>query len=413
MMTAEKYFNKGVADYESNNFKNAIENFNKAIEINQNYTDAYYNRGIAKFDLSDYHGAIEDYSKAIEINQNYADAYLYRGFAKFALTDYRGAIDDYSKLIEINPDYAYVYFFRGVAKFCLSDYHGAIDDYSKLIEIIPDYENAYDNRGIAKCNLKDYHGAIEDYNKSIEINPNVANKYYYKGLLLEELGKYKEAIESYECTLAIKPNDYYAATRRNIIILNMPTNEKEEYKNNVLKEFDKLLKYDFTIPFSNIDKKDVAGKLEYKMLNNINKNVVAAKQRIEEAVKSPKTDYEYQIAQCSLDEFPIVFTIYYFLMGKISSDTASILLLYCAKKMDDESIKKLSLVMRAALSQINILFAGIEFLSSIWNSFNTIKIWNESNEYDAFKVDLPIFLAEERKKWEIKILSQNTLLWII
>ena len=52
----------------------------------------------AKDELKDYKGAIADYTKAIEIDPNYADAYNNRGIAKDELKDYKGAIADYTKL---------------------------------------------------------------------------------------------------------------------------------------------------------------------------------------------------------------------------------------------------------------------------------------------------------------------------
>ena len=47
----------------------------------------YHNKGNAKVNLGDYRGAIQDYSKAIELNPNNANAYYNRGNAKSALGD--------------------------------------------------------------------------------------------------------------------------------------------------------------------------------------------------------------------------------------------------------------------------------------------------------------------------------------
>lgn len=48
---------------------------------------AYNNRGIAKKNLKDYKGAIKDYTKAIEIDPDYTTAYNNREIAKNNLND--------------------------------------------------------------------------------------------------------------------------------------------------------------------------------------------------------------------------------------------------------------------------------------------------------------------------------------
>ena len=52
-----------------------IEDYNKALDLDPNYTEAYYNRGLAKDELQDYEGAIEDYNKALDLDPN--DTYAY------------------------------------------------------------------------------------------------------------------------------------------------------------------------------------------------------------------------------------------------------------------------------------------------------------------------------------------------
>jgi len=99
--SAEEYFISGVGKLASGDYQGAINDFNKAIEINPKDADAYYNRGFAKAKLGDYRKAIEDFNKAIEINPKIAEAYYSRGVAKGNLGDYRGAIEDYNKAIEI------------------------------------------------------------------------------------------------------------------------------------------------------------------------------------------------------------------------------------------------------------------------------------------------------------------------
>ncbi|MCX8194900.1 MAG: tetratricopeptide repeat protein [Candidatus Micrarchaeota archaeon] len=63
----------------------------------ENLAAAYFNRGLSKAMGGDYKAAIEDYTKAIELNPNFAAAYSNRGSAKAKLGDTQGAKEDYEK----------------------------------------------------------------------------------------------------------------------------------------------------------------------------------------------------------------------------------------------------------------------------------------------------------------------------
>ena len=45
----------------------AINDLNKAIDIDPEYKVAYYNRGVTKYELKDLKGACEDWKKAAEL----------------------------------------------------------------------------------------------------------------------------------------------------------------------------------------------------------------------------------------------------------------------------------------------------------------------------------------------------------
>jgi len=47
-------------------YRDAIKDYNKAIELDPKYAEAYYNRGVVKAKLRDRWEAIQDYNKAID-----------------------------------------------------------------------------------------------------------------------------------------------------------------------------------------------------------------------------------------------------------------------------------------------------------------------------------------------------------
>ena len=97
--------------------------------------DEYFDMGVSKLQLEDYRGAIADYTKVIEIDPNDATAYHERGFAKLQLKDNRGAIADYTKAIEIDPNDAIAYNGRGLAKLVLGQLDDGCLDLSKAGEL--------------------------------------------------------------------------------------------------------------------------------------------------------------------------------------------------------------------------------------------------------------------------------------
>ncbi len=95
----------------------------------------YYNSGLDKYDQQDYKGAIQDHTKAIELSPKLAVAYHNRGHAKARLKDYRGAIQDFNKAIELNPNFDLAYYNRGLAKLLLGQKGNGCLDLSKAGEL--------------------------------------------------------------------------------------------------------------------------------------------------------------------------------------------------------------------------------------------------------------------------------------
>ena len=72
---------------------------------NRVIAEVYYNRGTAYKNIGNYRQAIEDLNRAIEIKPDYAEAYINRGVTYNLLGSYRQAIEDLNRAIEIKPGY--------------------------------------------------------------------------------------------------------------------------------------------------------------------------------------------------------------------------------------------------------------------------------------------------------------------
>lgn len=115
----------------------------------------YCDSGLTKIELKDYKGALADYTKAIELNPNNYEGYAGRGVSKFELKNYADSIDDCTKAIEINPNDGWVYLYRSNSKKELQDFKGAAQDRKKFDELTK-YFKSYIKKitKIAKSNWK-------------------------------------------------------------------------------------------------------------------------------------------------------------------------------------------------------------------------------------------------------------------
>jgi len=91
--------------------------------------------GDRKLTNKNYKGALEDFDKAVELDPYGPDIYNYRGIAKLHLEDFAGALMDFNKTIELQPDYAEAYNLRGIVKGELNDDKGACEDWERAFEL--------------------------------------------------------------------------------------------------------------------------------------------------------------------------------------------------------------------------------------------------------------------------------------
>lgn len=106
------YFSKGIIFHNLNQLQAAYENYTKAIELNPDMTDAYFNRAQAILayenpDEDELKQALQDLEKAIELDDKFIDAMYYAATIKKKLKDYHGAVDYLDRVLAIEPQAVY------------------------------------------------------------------------------------------------------------------------------------------------------------------------------------------------------------------------------------------------------------------------------------------------------------------
>ncbi len=172
--THEYFVRKAFEAEETNDYVEALINFNSAIELSPENESYYFQRSFLKAKMDDLPGAIEDMSQSIRYSKNPQTQYL---------------------MYEHRAEY---YFDNG-------EYLKAKKDLTTEIEIGPIYSTygALNMRAIVNLNLKDWESAIKDCNEAILIMNNDeehvlwGDVYYHKAIANYQLGNIIEACVNY------------------------------------------------------------------------------------------------------------------------------------------------------------------------------------------------------------------------
>ena len=154
------------------NFVDAVELFNRALNIHPDHTVALNNYGNALLELKRYHEAVTAYTRAISLNPRFTTTYYNLGIALQELKRYREALESYEKAISLEPCHAAFYYNQGITLHDLQRYAEAIESYEKAIALKPDSAEAYFNRGNSFNELKRYEEAIESYASALALKPD-------------------------------------------------------------------------------------------------------------------------------------------------------------------------------------------------------------------------------------------------
>lgn len=101
--SAENIFNKANSAFVDENFTEALELYNTAIEMDPSNAEYYVKRSACHYRLKQFTDAIADANTALKINPKHAQAYLRKGMAAFSLEEYESARASFQKGLELEP----------------------------------------------------------------------------------------------------------------------------------------------------------------------------------------------------------------------------------------------------------------------------------------------------------------------
>lgn len=275
-LSAADWIEKGHA---TENHKEAIKAYSKAIELDPDNIEAYYFRARS----SEKNQAMSDYYKLLTIEPKNYESHLIRAWTYKELDQPDSALQEFGKAIDktsTDKEKAAAYFDRG-RYYTVLFYKNrsgenrisipnfmelSVKDFSHAIEVNPRDASYYANRGASYWSLNKYERALQDYDRAIELEPQSAGYYASRGRLLHVYKKPELAVADLSRAIELAPKDslfitgdymlraivygqmgkFDLAIRDWTVLINLEPKDSSNYAFRA-SEYDKLGKHDLAI----------------------------------------------------------------------------------------------------------------------------------------------------------------------
>jgi len=237
----EAYYNKANQHLSENEFDQAKQSYNRALQIDPDFDIALSNRAVAEIYTGEYGNAIATYLKMFDIlkkgqiNIKYNIALNNLGVAFILSGKHNEAIKIFDELISLNDEDELAHLHRGNAMLELKNYDEALKSFDKVTSINDKNVLAFFIKGNLHFWREEYDQAIQAYNRSIEINPGFTEAYRNKAKSLSSVKKYEEAFKCLDQAIEQSPeNTDLLLDKANIYLLLERFNEAEEHYNQLI-----------------------------------------------------------------------------------------------------------------------------------------------------------------------------------
>jgi tetratricopeptide (TPR) repeat protein len=207
---------RGVAHARLQNPRDAIEDFNRAIQLFPEYAAIYNNRGNVLLGIGAVREAMKDFDRALLLAPGYAAAYSNRAGAQLRLGEVDLAVADYTKAISLVPTSPAALTGRGRAHLAARRPQTAIRDLTRAVNLDARFSAAYRARAEAKMMAAHYEEAIEDFSRAIAFEARNAELYLLRGDAYLAASNAASAAKDFSTAIDISPRNARAWAARGL-----------------------------------------------------------------------------------------------------------------------------------------------------------------------------------------------------
>lgn len=179
--------------------------WNHTLAVTKGNYLAHYNLGKALDERGRIDEALDQFQFAIRIRPDYSEAHDNVG----VILENRGELDKarerFGLAVQYNPANAYAHNNLGHALSAQGALDGAADHFAEAIRLKPDFAMAYANLGVTRSLQGDHAAALENFRQAVELSPGSGKYHYYLAHALDATGHAADARAEYQAGLRLDP----------------------------------------------------------------------------------------------------------------------------------------------------------------------------------------------------------------
>lgn len=209
------FANLGITLLEEMKFESAIDQFDKALEIDPENIHALCGKGLALYNMDQYDESMICFNAASFINEDFYIAHYYKGHIMRGLDLLDEAEESIMNAIKIRHEYPLAWFELGEIFYSRKQLQKALDAYGKASRYHNGtYEEALFQRARIYMEMKEYSSAVRELKKICKTNPNVGKVWLEMSKALLKMKDKEEA-----ATKALNNAFFFMPSNREVINL--------------------------------------------------------------------------------------------------------------------------------------------------------------------------------------------------
>lgn len=211
--SAKAYSDRGRARMESGQFKEAVADFGRAIELDPKDEWSLANRGISQVWLGDYAAATKDLDAVMALNSKNAVVPRARGLIAERKGQWAEAVAAYTQALALEDGNSFSLGHRAIANRAAGNSDAALADAAASLKLDPRWTDLYMLRATILRGKGDGEGGVKEGQALEEALPDDGYAHVAAASIYDSFGRWDLAQKAYDRAIAIKPEPYIYINR--------------------------------------------------------------------------------------------------------------------------------------------------------------------------------------------------------